>query len=75
MLDDAPETELLVRRDENSMAVAVLNIYYDEIIDPVIRLDKAYSHLTCINCTGRLEGDRVLLDTIPPYGFAAFQVR
>ena len=26
-------------------------------------------------CTGRLEGDRVLLDTIPPYGFAAFQVR
>lgn len=75
VLDDAPETELLVRRDENSMAVAVLNIYYDEIIDPVIRLDKAYSHLTCINCTGRLEGDRVLLDTIPPYGFAAFQVR
>ena len=50
------------------------DIYYDEIIDPVIRLDKAYSHLTCINCTGRLEGDRVLLDTIPPYGFAAFQV-
>lgn len=75
VLEDAPETELLVRRDENAMAVAVLNIYYDEIIDPVIHLDRTYGSLTCVNCTGRLEGDKVILDTVPPFGFAAFEVR
>ena len=74
VLEDAPETSLLVSADERSMAVAVLNLYQDEILEPAIRLDKPYRKLKCVNCTGRLEGDRVHLSTISPYGFAAFEV-
>ena len=45
------------------------------MIEPEIRLDKAYRTIRFLNCTGKLEGDRVILDHIPPYGFAAFEVR
>ena len=75
VLEDAPETQLLVSKGENAMAVAVLNLSCDEIIDPVIRLDKAYSSIQCVNCTGAVSGDAVRLSTVPPFGFAAFEVR
>lgn len=73
-LEDAPETQLLVARDEKAMAVAVLNLSYDEIIDPVIHLDSAYTQISCANCTGTVEGTTVRLSTIPPFGFAAFEL-
>lgn len=57
------------------MAVAILNLSYDEIIDPVIRLDTAYRQISCVNCTGTVEGSAATLSTIPPFGFAAFEVR
>lgn len=73
-LEDAPETGLLASSDGKSMAVAVLNLYQDEILEPAIRLDKPYSKLKCVNCAGRLEGDTVHLSTVSPFGFAAFEV-
>ena len=66
---------VLASADGEAMAVAVVNPYQDEILEPAIRLDRAYSSLKCVNCTGRLEGDRVHLFTISPFGFAAFEVR
>lgn len=75
MLTDAPDAHVLVKRDENSMAVAIVNSYYDEILDPVIPLGKVYKIVRFVNCSGRLEGDKVRLDTLPPFGFAAFEVR
>lgn len=73
-LDNAPCTCLLASKDEKAMAVAVLNLYQDEIIEPVIQLDRAYEHAQFAGCTGRLEGDRVYLSDIAPYGFCAFTV-
>lgn len=74
VLPDAPEACVLASSNGKAMAVAVVNPYQDEILEPAIRLDKAYSSLKCANCTGRLEGDTVHLSTIPPFGFAAFEV-
>ena len=74
MLTDAPDAHVLVKRDEHSMAVAIVNSYYDEILDPVIPLGKVYKIVRFVNCSGRLEGDKVRLDTLPPFGFAAFEV-
>jgi hypothetical protein len=75
VLADAPQTQLLVSKGEGAMSVAVLNLSYDEVIDPVIRLDEAYKQITCVNCTGMVVGANVQLSTIPPFGFAAFEVR
>ena len=74
-LEDAPETMLLTSSNGKAMAVAVLNLSLDELIDPVIRLDKAYKEIKFVNCSGRLEGDRVQLSSLPAYGFAAFSVQ
>ena len=74
VLDDAPDAHILVGRGEKGMAVAITNSYYDEIIDPVIPLDKPYKTVRFVNCSGRLEGDQVHLETLPPFSFAAFEV-
>ena len=57
------------------MAVGLWNIYPDEVIDPVITLDKAYKTIDFYNCNGRLEGNRVILNRdIEPFDFAFFTV-
>lgn len=61
-------------QSHTSMAVALCNVHLDDILQPQIILDKPYSKIHCINCTGVLEGDKVYLSQIPPYGFAAFEV-
>ena len=73
VLEDAPDAQLLVHRDENAIAVAILNVNYDEILEPVIRLDRPYTRLRCVNCRGTLSGSTVRLETVPPFGFAAFE--
>lgn len=70
-----PNLYVLTKKDENAMAVSLSNVHLDDVIEPEIRLDKAYRTIRFLNCTGKLEGDRVILDYIPPYGFAAFEVR
>ena len=74
-VEDAPETMLLTSTNGEAMAVAVLNLSLDAIIEPEVRLDKPYGQIKCVNCEGRLEGDKVRLSTVSPFGFAAFEVR
>ena len=57
------------------MAVAIANVSLDDIFSPEIALDKEYSEIKFINCSGRLEGNKVILSDITPYGFAAFEVK
>ena len=56
------------------MAVALANVHLDDVYEPVITLDKPYTSIQFINCTGRLKDNEVYIDHIPPYGFAAFEV-
>ena len=70
-----PQLYVLCKRDECSMAVGLWNIYPDEVLDPVIVLDKKYESIEFYNCSGRLEENRVVLDRdIAPYDFAFFTV-
>ncbi len=70
-----PNLYLLAKKDRDSMAVALANVHLDDVFAPVIRLDRAYREIRFLNCSGMLEGDRVTLSDIPPYGFAAFEVK
>jgi hypothetical protein len=69
-----PKLYILAAENDGKMAVLLLNISLDEIPVPEIFLDKKYSHIKFVNCNGRLEGDKVVLSEICPYGFAAFEV-
>ena len=37
--------------------------------------DKEYSEIECINCTGKIDGNKVTLTDIPPFAFAGFEVK
>lgn len=70
-----PNLYMVVSKNEKAMSVALANIFLDDIYEPVVRLDKEYDEIKFANCTGRLEGDKVYLSDIPPYGFVAFEVK
>lgn len=61
--------------DKTAMSVAMFNIFEDEILAPEIGLDAAYTTAHFVNCEGRLEGNKITLSDIPPFGFAAFEVK
>jgi len=70
-----PNVYVLTKKNENAMAVALANVHLDDVLQPQIKLDKAYGEIRFLNCSGKLEGDTVTLSDIPPYGFAAFEVK
>lgn len=70
-----PNLYILSSKNSEAMSVALANISLDDAINPKIELDKSYSEIRFINCSGRLEGDAVYLSDITPYGFCAFEVK
>ena len=70
-----PNLYLLTSSDGRALSVALFNVHLDDVLSPVILLDRAYASIRFVNCKGRLEGDRVYLSDIPPYGVAAFEVQ
>jgi hypothetical protein len=69
-----PSLYLLTAKGDGSMAVALANVFMDEILTPTIRLDKPYKRIRFAGCDGRLDGDTVTLSDLSPYAFAAFEV-
>lgn len=69
-----PDLYILASSDGEKMSVAISNIFMDEVFEPVIQLDRTYHEIRFLNCTGTLEGDKVILSDIPAYGFVAFEV-
>lgn len=69
-----PNLYVLTSKNDRAMAVALSNVHLDDVFEPVITLDKQYKNIRFVNCTGKLDGDKVYIDHIPPYGFAAFEV-
>ena len=57
------------------MAIGLWNFFADPAIDPVLQLDHPYRSVEAVNCTAALEGDRITLSELPPYGFAFIEVK
>ena len=71
-----PFTYLLAKECDDGLAVGVWNLFADEMIKPVVELGECYSEIeVAANTHGVLEGRRVRLSDIPPYGFAFFKVK
>ncbi len=69
-----PDLYIMAKKNENAMAVGLWNIFADTVINPVVELDESYKEISFINCTGRIEGDKVYLSDISPFSFAGFEV-
>lgn len=59
---------------DDSMAIAVANVYLDDIDELEITLDKEYSTLNCTNANAKLVGDKIIIEHITPYGFALIEL-
>lgn len=67
-----PDLYLLSKADEKELAVGLWNICADGICEPVVELEHAYRGIRFLNCTGRMEGNRVYLSEMAPFSFAGF---
>ena len=70
-----PDLYIMCKGGEGRMAVALFNFFADSIDEPIIELDREYSYIRFINCDGRLDKDKVIINN-PIYSntFAAFEV-
>lgn len=69
-----PDLYIMNKSDGKALSVGLWNFFEDYISEPVIRLDKEYSNIRFVNCTGKLNKDTVYLSKIHPYEFVAFEV-
>ncbi len=70
-----PDLYMLCKQKGGKLAVGLWNFFEDSIPRAQIALGRRYSDVEFINCSGRLEGDKILLDTeIAAFGFAGFEV-
>lgn len=70
-----PNLYIMAAKNDKAMSILAVNIFADEIAEPVITLDKAYSSVRFLNCSGDLRGNKLYLSEIPSFGFAAFEVK
>lgn len=69
-----PALYIQCKEENGAMAVGLWNLFADIAMDPVVELAREYSKIKFTNCNGRLEGDKVYLENIAPFGIAAFEV-
>ena len=70
-----PSLYIQCKKNEEGMSVGIWNFFADIAIEPIIELDKNYSSINFINCSGELSKDKVSLSDIPPFSFVAFEVK
>ena len=70
----APALYLQCKKGDGSMAVGLWNFFADPVFTPTVELDEAYGKIHPINCAAHIDGNRVTLSDIPPFGFVGFEV-
>lgn len=70
-----PALYIIAKKNDSSMAVGLWNFFADTAINPVVELDSEYSGIEFLNTNGKLDGNKVYLNDIPPFGFVGFEVK
>lgn len=70
-----PDLYVMTKSDGQALSVGLWNFHADFVEEPVVELDKTYTQIRFINCSGRLEGNKVFLFRLDAFGFAAFEVQ
>ena len=64
-----PNLYIQCKEDDEHLVIGIWNFFEDEVINPVILLSRKYQHAEFLCGVGKLCGDQVCLDDIPPYAF------
>ena len=70
-----PNLYVSAAEGDGELAVLLVNSFEDEIFSPTVILDRKYSHIESPYNDARLDGDKVRLGDIGPFGFALFTVK
>lgn len=70
-----PDFYIIAKKNEQEMAIAMFNCFADSVLKPIIELDKEYTDIKYMNCSGNIKGDKVYLDEIAPFAFAGIVVK
>ena len=65
-----PDLYMLCKADDTGMVIGLWNIFADDIPQPEIFLGDTYRSAELIGCKGTLDGNKLRLSSIAPYGYA-----
>ena len=71
----SPDLYLLCKKNADGLSVGLFNLFEDEAVDTEIIPGEQAREIRFFSGSGHLDGNRVLLDDIPPFGFVGFEVR
>ncbi len=70
-----PQLYLMARREKDSLSIALLNCFADQVLYPTIKLSESFSAIECFGCEATLEGNRVIITSdIHANRFAAIKL-
>ena len=72
-VNGCPDLYVMVKRDGAETVIGLWNMFADSVLDGVVDLDAPAGDVEFFNCTGRKDGDRLVIDEIPPFSFAGIR--
>ena len=69
-VNGCPDLYVMTKRDGEETVVGLWNMFADSVLDGVVELDAPVGSVEFFNCTGRKDGDCIVIDEIPPFAFA-----
>ena len=69
-----PDLYLQAREGDGTLVIGVWNCHPDYIENLVISTAKTYKNVSFMNASGHLEGDKIVMDLLPAYGYAFIKV-
>ena len=73
-VNGCPDLYVMVKRSGGEKVVGLWNMFADSVLDGVVELDASAGDVEFFNCTGRKEGDRLVVDEIHPFSFAGMRI-
>ena len=61
IVDTHPDLYMMCRKNQNSLAISLINCFADKIIDLQISLSESWSNAEFINCKGKMEDGKITL--------------
>lgn len=69
-----PDLYVMAKRGGGETVVGLWNMFADSVLDGVVELDVPAGDVEFFNCTGRKDGDRIVIDEIPPFSFSGVRI-
>ena len=73
-VNGCPDLYVMVKREGSETVIGLWNMFADSVLDGMVELDAPAVDVEFFNCTGRKDGDHLVVDEIPPFSFAGIRL-